>query len=221
MNERKKLSLIINYTGIMFILALGFFLYQFVNTNYDRFGIHFRFLTFWALTGALVISGLLLIKRVRGTLENYHALSSTVAVLNAVVVFLYWKMFFIDPSLVNIEPLPWYQEYYLHIVGPSLIIIDALIINKSFTRHKQALSGIVLICVIYILWIEYVVSPLNLSPVGEITRGLPYPFLNNLSSMQRSMFYGSTILTAISFYMVGWFIAFIYTRIQKRKLVAY
>jgi len=201
----------------MFILCLGFFVYQFFITNYDQFGIHFRFLTVWALTGALIISGLLLTERIRGNIEKYHALSSIVSVLNAVVVFLYWKFFSIDPALINAESIPWYQEYYLHVLGPFLVILDAIIINKSFQKHKQAIAGIILICILYVVWLEYIVSPLNELPLGSFAQGLPYPFLNDLQIKQRSIFYGTTIVIAVGFYLIGCILMLIYSQIIKRR----
>ena len=39
----------------------------------------------------------------------------------------------------------------------------------------------------------------NDSPVGSVTQGLPYPFLNNLDVSGRIIFYGSNIGVAIIF----------------------
>jgi hypothetical protein len=51
------------------------------------------------------------------------------AVLNAMVVFLYWRLYFEDSSLVNGgNPPVWHQEYYLHLAGPILQWIDAVFI---------------------------------------------------------------------------------------------
>lgn len=214
MNKYKH-HFIVNYTRLMFILSLVFFVYQFFIINYDYFGLHYRYLTVWALTGSLIISGLLLYKRVNGEPRAYHAASAVVAVLNALVVFLYWKMFFIDPSLINTVSLPIHQEYYLHGVGPSLIVLDALFINKSFQKHWQAMSGILSICFFYILWLEFFVSPLNMFPVGTQVHGFPYPFLNDMQIGQRCIFYVTTILTAVGFYLIGYIFTFAYMRIKN------
>ena len=42
-----KINSILAYRFLCLILALGYWLYQFSITNYDNFGIQFRFLTIW------------------------------------------------------------------------------------------------------------------------------------------------------------------------------
>jgi hypothetical protein len=129
-------------------------------------------------------------------------------VLNAMVVFLYWKLYFIDPSLVNYSgSIVWFQEYYLHILGPALIILDALLLNNSFTQVKKGVLTILAICLLYIFWSEAVTGPLNDTPEGSVINGLPYPFLNNMSSSERVSFYATTIVTGLGFYAVGWILA--------------
>ena len=51
------------------------------------------------------------------------------------VLFLYWKLYFITSGLVHgNRPIVWYQKYYLHLQGPLLIIVDALLFHRSFTN---------------------------------------------------------------------------------------
>ena len=124
------------------------------------------------------------------------------------VVFLYWKLYFIDPSLVNYSgSIVWFQEYYLHILGPALIILDALILNNSFTQVKKGVMTILAICLLYILWSEVVTGPLNDTPEGAVTSGLPYPFLNNMSFSERVSFYTTTIITGLGLYVAGCILA--------------
>ena len=131
------------------------------------------------------------------------------------VVFLYWKLYFIDPSLVNYSGSSvWFQEYYLHVLGPLLIILDALFFNNSFTQIKKGLLTILGICLLYILWTEALTGPLNTTPEGTVTSGLPYPFLNNMVFAERVSFYATTILTGLGFYFTGWLL----TRIKLRFL---
>ena len=124
------------------------------------------------------------------------------------VVFLYWKLYFIDPSLVNYSgSIVWFQEYYLHILCPALIILDALLLNNSFTQVKKGVMTILAICLLYILWSEVVTGPLNDTPEGSVINGLPYPFLNNMSFSERVSFYATTIVTGLGFYTAGWVLA--------------
>ena len=99
---------------------------------------NFRYLTIWGLTGAMVSSYLLYRSKRNNLPETYRAFVSAVAVLNAMVVFLYWKLYFIDPSLVNYSgSIVWFQEYYLHALGPLLIILDALFFKQIFLTDKK------------------------------------------------------------------------------------
>ena len=63
---------------------------------------------------------------------------------------------------------------------------------------------ILAICLLYILWSEAVTGPLNDTPEGAVTNGLPYPFLNNMSFSERVSFYATTIVTGLGFYAAGW-----------------
>ena len=120
-------NFILRYRLLCLLLSVGFFTYQFMIANYENFGIQFRYLTIWGLTGATISSYLLYRSKRNNLPEAYHAFVSAVAVLNAMVVFLYWRLYFIDPSLVNSsDSIIWFQEYYLHAVGPLLLILDAL-----------------------------------------------------------------------------------------------
>jgi hypothetical protein len=173
--------------------------------NYENFGIQFRYLTIWGLTGA-TISNYLLYRSKRNNLpEAYHAFVSAAAVLNAMVVFLYWRLYFIDPSLVNSsDSIVWFQEYYLHAVGPLLLILDALCFNKSFSQIKKGMLTILVICLLYIFWTEALTAPLNSTPEGSVTNGFPYPFLNNMVLSERLKFYATTILTGLGLYFLSW-----------------
>ena len=202
-----KYEFILKYRYICLLLAIGYFIYQFAVANYDNFGIHFRYLTIWGLTGALVVTFLLYKTKRKGEPEQYLPLVSAVAVLNAMVVFLYWKLYFIDPSLVNHSgSIVWYQEYYLHLVGPVLIVADSLFLNNSFTQVTKGVLTTLGICLLYIFWSEIITGPLNSSPAGSASTGLPYPFLNDMYLEDRLVFYATTIATGLAFYLAGWII---------------
>ena len=198
-------NFILRYRLVCLVLSIAYFVYQFTAANYENFGIQFRYLTIWSLTGAMISSYLLYRSKRNNLPEAYHAFVSAVAVLNAMVVFLYWKLYFIDPSLVNhSDSIVWFQEYYLHALGPLLIIFDALFINSSFSQIKKGTITIVGICLLYVLWSEAITGPLNATPEGSVTSGLPYPFLNNMVFSERLSFYASTTLTGLGFYFLGW-----------------
>ena len=201
-------SQILRYRLVCLMLSIGYFLYQFTEANYNNFGIQFRYLTIWGLTTAMVATWLLYKSKSKGLPESYLPFVSATAVLNAMVVFLYWKLYFIDPSLVNYSgSIVWFQEYYLHILGPALIILDALLLNNSFTQVKKGVMTILAICLLYILWSEVVTGPLNDTPEGSVINGLPYPFLNNMSFSERVSIYATTIVTGLGFYAACWVLA--------------
>ena len=198
-------NFILRYRLLCLLLSVSYFVYQFTAANYENFEIQFRYLTIWGLTGAMVSSYLLYRSKRNNLPETYHAFVSAVAVLNAMVVFLYWKLYFIDPSLVNYSgSIVWFQEYYLHALGPLLIIFDALFFNRSFQQIRNGALAIVGMCLLYVLWTEAVTAPLNFTPEGSVTSGLPYPFLNNMVFMERLSFYATTTLTGLGFYFLGW-----------------
>ena len=200
-------NFILRYRLVCLLLSVGYFVYQFTAANYENFGIQFRYLTIWGLTGAMVSSYLLYRSKRNNLPETYRAFVSAVAVLNAMVVFLYWKLYFINPSLVNYSgSIVWFQEYYLHALGPLLIIFDALFFNRSFLQIRNGALTIVGMCLLYVLWTEALTAPLNSIPEGSVTSGLPYPFLNNMVFTERLSFYATTTLTGLGFYFLGWFL---------------
>jgi len=211
---------ILRFRYCVFGVALGYRLYQFSTDNYDTFGWQFRHLTFWGLTGAVCAAWLMLSLSRKGRPPAHNALSSSVAVLNAMVVFLYWKLYFVDPSLVNGNgPIVWHQEYYLHLVGPLLMIGDAVFINRAFKDHLAGVSLTIGICLTYILWVETIVRPLNIKPIGSVTSGLPYPFLNDMVFTQRAVFYATTIATALIIYGAFWLFKTLFYKLTSRKLL--
>ena len=138
----------LRYSQAALILAVGYFIYQFTTHDYSAWGIQFRFLTIWGLTAAMVAHYLLFTSRRNGRSDTYPAFISATAVLNIMVVFLYWRLYFIDPALVNGENTPvWFQEYYLHLIGPAIILIEALFISRAFDQMLRGMGMTVALCV--------------------------------------------------------------------------
>ena len=196
------------------MLALGYWFYQFTQTSLDAFGWQFRFLTIWGLTANLVAAWLMLRLVLGRSEKSYNPFISATVVLGAIVVFMYWKLWFINPALVNSAgPIVWYQEYYLHALGPLLMMIDAFFILGVFKRLGATLVAMLTIFIGYIAWAELLVGPLNSFPEGKAAHGLPYPFLNDMVLNDRLVFYATTIGTAVVFMLIGWVISKIIVRI--------
>jgi len=131
--------------------------------------------------------------------------------MNAMVVYLYWSLWFRDPALVQSRgPIVWWQEYYLHLAGPLLQWIDALWLRRAFGRPLKAAAVLIGIVVVYVVWVEGFVGPLNTAPVGEVTAGLPYPFLNNMTLPERLTYYATVsvgaLIVLVAFTALGWLV---------------
>jgi hypothetical protein len=194
------------YRWVVLLLAIAFFLDRATVedfSDWSDFGWQFRYLTIWALTGSLVAAGLMLTPRF-GQLDGRGAVFvSVVAVMNMIVVVSYWRLYFDDPTLVNgdnaIVPL---REYYLHLVGPILQWIDVLAIKRGFRRVVAVALWLGVAVLAYLGWSEFVVAPLNDDPVGTVTTGLPYPFLNDMAPAARLVFYAATWASGLVFIAV-------------------
>jgi len=214
-------SAVTTYRWFVFILVLGYWLYEFVTTSHDAFGWQFRFLTIWGLTANLNVAALMLRYSLGRSQKTYNSFVSASVVLGAIVVFMYWKLYFTDPALVNGNGgLPWYQEYYLHAGTQVLMMIDAFLILGVFRRVLRTFFAMLTIFIAYIVWIEVWVGPRNSLPVGDVTTGLPYPFLNDMAQPDRMVFYATTIGTAIVFLGIGWGISFIIKRLRGASVTA-
>lgn len=192
---------VILWRWAVFLLAAGYCLYQLViAADYGPPGGPFRFLTIWALVMSFWSASRMLAISERRTEADWSAWVAVTAVVNALVVLLYWRLWFQDPALVNSRgPVVWHQEYYLHLLGPVLQWTDALFVHGAFRRVWRAALGLCAVICGYIAWIELFVSPLNDFPYGREATGFPYPFLNNLAFEGRLEFYATTAVTGFVF----------------------
>ena len=186
------------YRWITFLMAGGYCLYQLLTHDYANPGGPFRFLTIWALFLSFYSASRMLALSEQRVVRSHHRTAAVAAVVNVMVVFLYWRLFFEDPALVNGNgDIAWHQQYYLHGLGPALQIFDAVFIARAFGRPMRAVVPLVAFVVGYIVWAEMFVQRYNDTPVGTVTSGLPYPFLNSMGFSDRAMFYASNIGMAL------------------------
>lgn len=178
------------YRWITFLLAGGYCLYRVLTADFSAPGGPFRFLTIWALFLSFYSASRML-ALTEARIERAHEVTAMcAAVLNVMVVYLYWRLFFTDPALVNGRgPIPWHQQYYLHLLGPALQIGDALFIARAFRRVWRGVLPLLAIITTYVAWTELFVQRFNTRPSGTVTSGLPYPFLNSLEWPDRLQFY--------------------------------
>ncbi|WP_299305250.1 hypothetical protein [uncultured Litoreibacter sp.] len=185
---------------VIFLLTATFFIYKLFTGNWDYVGGHFRFLTIWALTASTLSAWFMLRLSMGWSTAHRDVFASVTVVLNLTVVLMYWKIYFEDPALfygADGQAGPWYEEYFLHGLGPALQVFDALFLLGAFTWLKRVAVWVVALPVAYLVWIEFIIRPLNDAPVGSVTNGLPYLFLNNLDVAGRATFYGTTTVTML------------------------
>ena len=194
------------YRIISFGLATAYLLEQMFGFGHglytgdlgEGFGWQFRYLTIWALIAHVLLGYGLLISSIDKNYKVNDGLVAMAAALGLYVVIMYWGLFFIDPELVNGNHNPvWLREYYLHLVGPLILWIDAVFIKKALEKLWQMIKFNIIICISYCFWIELAIKPLNSKPIGDVTNGLPYPFLNDMSLSERIIFYLLSIAVGI------------------------
>ena len=194
---------VVIYRWIVFLLAAGYCLYQVLFGLWSGPGGPFRYLTIWALFLSFFAASRMLALTERRITRPHEVTAICAAVLNVMVVFLYWRLYFTDPAMVNNGgPIVWWLEYYLHALGPALQIIDALFIGAVFRRVWRAALPLTLIIGAYVAWAELFVQRFNERPVGSVTSGLPYPFLNNMELSERAVFYAANAGMALGLLVV-------------------
>jgi hypothetical protein len=193
------LSPVLIYRWIVFLLAAGYCLRTMIFGGWDAFAGPFRFLTIWALFFSFFAASRMMAIMERRSERRWDGLVCMTAVINTMVVFLYWRLYFADPTSVTSDGqlAALHLEIYLHLIGPLLQVLDTIFIHKSYRRLGPAFIWLVGVIGGYVLWAELVVQPMNNSPMGSVTSGLPYPFLNNLELPERMVFYASNLAIGI------------------------
>lgn len=207
----------LTFRWIVFLLAAGYCIRTIFFGTYDGFGGPFRYLTIWALFASFFAASRMLALSEGRSARRWDVVVSTVAVLNAMVVILYWRLYFADPTSVTRDGQlgNFWLEMYLHALGPALQWIDAAFIHRSFNRLKRTLPALFGVIGAYVVWVERVVGPMNDSPLGSVTSGLPYPFLNDLNFAGRATFYGVNFGVAVVVLFIFAAVAFVMRRIIR------
>ena len=105
-----------------------------LNADWAASGGSLRYLTICGLILSLLVAWCVWQNLRTRTPKSWDAFVSATAVVNAMVVFLYWKLFFEDPnSVTEIGEIGiLWLEYYLYLIVPLLMWIDALFFNRVF-----------------------------------------------------------------------------------------
>ena len=187
------------FRWIAFLLAAGYCIRTLFFGGWDGFGGPFRYLTIWALfCSFFAFSRMMAIEEGRSD-RRWDGFVCMTAVINTMVVFLYWRLYFADATSVTDggELRAWVLEQYLHGLGPLLQVIDTIFGHRSYRRLTASIAWLVGLIATYVLWVELFVQQYNDSPEGSVTSGLSYPFLNNLELSERAVFYASNLAVGI------------------------
>ena len=187
------------YRWVVFLLAGFYCIRTLFFSDFSEFGGPFRYLTIWALFLSFFAASRMMALIEGRSDKRWDGFVAMTSVVNAMVVFLYWRLFLEDPTSVTRdgELGQFYLEMYLHGLGPLLQWIDAIFIHRSFRKLSAAAAWLVGVVAVYLTWGETFVSWNNERPTGTVTSGIPYPFLNNMELPERLTFYGINILTAL------------------------
>ena len=215
----KNSSALRTFRLITAALALGYVVYFLSSRSFvENPGGPLRFLTIWALVCSAFVSTRLVMFSFDLSPKRWDGFIGMTAVLNAMVVFLYWRLYFADPTSVtrNGELGVWWLEFYLHLTGPLLQWIDAIFLHRAFRKFRASLAWLIGVIIAYVAWAELFVGPMNAKPVGSVTSGLPYPFLNNLDFGGRMAFYSANVIVAVlflcGFFALSWGLKRFWTR---------
>lgn len=197
-----------------FLLAAGYCIRTLVFGGWDAVGGPFRFLTVWALFFSFFAFSRMMALEEGRSAKRWDGFVCMTAVLNTMVVFLYWRLYFADPASVTSDGqlATWHLEIYMHLVGPLLQVIDTIFVHRSYRRLLPAMGWLVGVIATYLILAELVFQPFNASPAGIVTSGLPYPFLNNLEFADRAVFYATNFVTAFAILMLYAGIAWVVRR---------
>ena len=201
------------FRWVVFLLAGFYVLRTLILGDFGPSGGPFRYLTIWALFFSFFAASRMMALEEGRSDRRWDGFVSMTAVINTMVVFLYWRLYLADPASVTSdgELGQFYLEMYLHGLGPALQVIDRLFVHRS-VRPVAGCTWLVGVIAVYLAWAELFVGPMNASPVGTVTSGLPYPFLNNLEFADRMMFFGTNLCIGIGLLLIYTGIAWLMRR---------
>lgn len=193
-------------TAYFWWLGIGNNLY--IGSSFDNstsWGGGLRYLTNWVLTLNLLVAINAILFEIHRNYKFFTYIYSSTLSMNIVIIVLYWGMRFIDQSLLDVNSsewtlFQWVWDFYLHWGMTIIVAIEIIFLSKLKNQFIKEYTTLMIVFFGYILWIEYFISSNNKSPCGLISCGFPYPFLNDLISKERIVFYfGVWIIGSVSF----------------------
>lgn len=179
------------YRGGVLLLAVAMWAWCFGDARLEEFGWQFRHLEVWALSASALSAAMTLRLSMGWSRSSHEGFVAATAALNAVVIAA-----FLGPMGAGGAGGPGWRTAYLHLVGPSLQIADALLLLGAFARLGGAVAWVATLAAAYVAWVELAVRPLNASAEG--VGGLPYAALNAMDVPSRLAVYGLGTLGALA-----------------------
>ena len=169
-----------------------------------------RYLTNWVLTLNLLVALNAIFREFISKSPLSIIIPATIS-MNIVIIVLYWSLRLINQSLLNVNTdswtlFEWFWDFYLH-WGMSLLILVEVLLFKNY-NFRKLLSYIYLMIIFfgYIFWIEFFIMPNNNEPCGQFSCGFPYPFLNEMTTKERLIFYLSVWALGTFSFLIARFI---------------
>ncbi|CEQ42988.1 SPOSA6832_04861 [Sporobolomyces salmonicolor] len=165
----------------------------------SQYGGHWQFLTILSLAAAWLTFAFALLKDAFPSVTLFARLKTTLAIVavpvEGFVGVLYWSMQLYDPSLLTppnpLFVLPFHLDISIHGLPAVLLWADFLAFSPPFPKEANPASIAVTATMSYVAWMEFVASR---------NGTFPYPFLNELTKAQRSIFYLFQIPVVIVLY---------------------
>ncbi|KAL1934824.1 hypothetical protein VTP01DRAFT_7006 [Rhizomucor pusillus] len=167
------------------LLALYSVHYVYENPYAVGFGGHFQYLTILGLSTATLAFAVKMYRFfVPGGLQGFYEVVTNIATpLEGLVSVMYWAMVFIDPELLipkDMPPIPNIVDFALHLYPAMFLWSDFLIFNADFKRSPRHVALIYACAALYLAWSWYC----------QTKNGYwPYPFLDQLDTVPRVLFY--------------------------------
>jgi len=207
------------FRWIVFLLAAFYCLRTLLFSDFGSPGGPFRYLTIWALFLSFFAASRMMALEEGRSERRWDGFASMLAVINTMVVFLYWRLYLADPFSVTRdgELGILHLQLYLHGLGPALQVFDRLFVHRSL-RPQAGAAWLAVVIGLYVAWAELFVGPFNDSPVGTVTTGLPYPFLNNLAFADRMTFFGTNFLIGLAVLLIYTGVAWLMRRTSPKRI---
>ncbi|SCZ99563.1 BZ3500_MvSof-1268-A1-R1_Chr3-1g06102 [Microbotryum saponariae] len=153
-----------------------------------QFGGQWNFLTVLSLAVSWLTFAVAVLKDALPSVRLFDRLKTTLMIVavpvEGLVSLLYWGMQFYDPSLLTpqgtIFKIPLFLDISIHAFPALLLWTDFLVFSPPMSKKANPLLISTVATMGYTTWMEY---------TSHHNQWFPYPFLSELTRIQRASFY--------------------------------